>query len=214
MSSSIKTDITPIITKYNTTTPLLRELIEKYKTTNDEKILFFIKDILKESFVHILTHKEIFRGINIGQSELRFKNQNLDVNINYNNETVNIENDGDRYDILNNIFNSNRNNPINNNTGILGVPLSYIKDGKVVDIMLSNTNNISRKFTIEGFIRYNTRYIRWIEWTVHVQRLIRLLMRNQLETANDPIVSDMAVLSDNFTEYRSDNKGYSLSDFE
>ena len=114
----------------------------------------------------------------------------------------------DKYDILNNLFSeahrTNHSNQLTSNE------LTYLNK----DNILESTQLADHKYGLEGFLRYNTRLVRWIEWTVHVQRLIRIMLRNQLEIVQDPVISSIDVLSEDATEYRSDNKGYSLADFE
>ena len=70
----------------------------------------------------------------------------------------------------------------------------------------SNWSNI-------GYNRYNTVIVRYIEWFVHVQRVMRLLMRSQLEWVNDPIVHKSNAISTDITEYDS-NRRFDIKDFE
>jgi hypothetical protein len=64
-----------------------------------------------------------------------------------------------------------------------------------------------------GYARYQTIIVRYIEWFVHLQRVMRLLMRDQLTWVNDPIVHKSNALSNEITEYESNNK-FEMSDFE
>ena len=64
-----------------------------------------------------------------------------------------------------------------------------------------------------GYARYQTIIVRYIEWFVHLQRVMRLLMRDQLTWVNDPIVHKSNALSNEITEYDSNNK-FEMSDFE
>ena len=64
-----------------------------------------------------------------------------------------------------------------------------------------------------GYFRYQTIIVRYIEWFVQLQRVMRLLMRDQLTGVNDPIVHKSNVISNEITEYESNNK-FQLSDFE
>ena len=64
-----------------------------------------------------------------------------------------------------------------------------------------------------GYERYQTIIVRYIEWFVHLQRVMRLLMRDQLTWVNDPIVHQSNALNDQITEYASNNK-FDISDFE
>jgi hypothetical protein len=91
--------------------------------------------------------------------------------------------------------------------------LSY-QDAKN-DITEVNANpDKLQQFALEGYLRYNSKFVRWTEWFVHLQRVARILMRNQLEWMQDPVVLKHDALSENVTEYRSDNKGFQLDDFE
>jgi hypothetical protein len=72
---------------------------------------------------------------------------------------------------------------------------------------------IVAKFHHIGYNRYHTTIIRYIEWFVHIQRVMRLLMRNQLNWVNDPIVHKSNAINSNVTEYDSNSK-FELSDFE
>ena len=64
-----------------------------------------------------------------------------------------------------------------------------------------------------GYFRYQTIIVRYIEWFVQLQRVMRLLMRDQLTGVNDPIVHKSNAISNEITEYESNNK-FQLSDFE
>jgi hypothetical protein len=64
-----------------------------------------------------------------------------------------------------------------------------------------------------GYARYQTILVRYIEWFVHLQRVMRLLMRDQLTWVNDPIVHKSNALSNEITEYENNNK-FEISDFE
>jgi hypothetical protein len=68
-------------------------------------------------------------------------------------------------------------------------------------------------WTQTGYTRYNTILVRYIEWFVHLQRVMRLLMRNQLEWVNDPIVHKSNAISEQVTEYNS-NKSFDIDDFQ
>lgn len=64
-----------------------------------------------------------------------------------------------------------------------------------------------------GYDRYHTTIVRYVEWFVHLQRVMRLLMRDQLSWVNDPIVHKSNVINEQVTEYDS-NRKFELSDFE
>jgi hypothetical protein len=92
--------------------------------------------------------------------------------------------------------------------------LSYIgQDGKEKNVYSGN-NAVTHRLGLEGYLRYNTRLVRWIEWPAQIQRVVRILMRQQLEWIQDPIVYEHNALAEGVTEYGSDNRGYMLADFE
>jgi hypothetical protein len=61
--------------------------------------------------------------------------------------------------------------------------------------------------------RYDTMCVRYIEWFVHIQRVMRLLMRDQLSWVDDPIVHQLDAVNSEVTDYPSNQK-FSLGDFE
>ena len=69
------------------------------------------------------------------------------------------------------------------------------------------------QWTQMGYQRYQTVIVRYIEWFVHLQRVMRLLMRDQLSWVNDPIVHGNNAINESVTEYDSNNK-FELADFE
>ena len=69
------------------------------------------------------------------------------------------------------------------------------------------------KWTQMGYSRYNTVIVRYIEWFVHLQRVMRLLMRDQLSWVNDPIVHKSNAINQATTEFYSNDK-FEISDFE
>ena len=75
------------------------------------------------------------------------------------------------------------------------------------------TYNEEALWTQTGYFRYQTKAVRYIEWFVHLQRVMRLLMRDQLTWVNDPIVHKNNAISKNVTEFYSNDK-FSISDFE
>ncbi len=96
--------------------------------------------------------------------------------------------------------------------------LSYVdKNGVVKDVITSANQHNSGKLqllALEGYLRYNTRFIRWTEWFVQLQRVTRILMRAQLEWLQDPVVMKHEALSEKVTDYGSNNQGFNLDDFE
>jgi hypothetical protein len=65
----------------------------------------------------------------------------------------------------------------------------------------------------EGYTRYQTKIVRYIEWFVHLQRVMRFLMRDQLEWVNDPIVHQSNSIAKEITEYSGNNQ-FKIKDFE
>ena len=74
-------------------------------------------------------------------------------------------------------------------------------------------SNTIQKICYEGYLRYNSRLVRWLEWMVNLQRIMRLLMRNQLEWVGDVIVESNDAISEEVTEYKN-NSMFNISDFE
>lgn len=64
-----------------------------------------------------------------------------------------------------------------------------------------------------GYHRYQTTLIRYIEFFVHIQRVMRHLMRKELSWVDDPIVHRSNALHEQVTDY-SGNRGYENEDFE
>ena len=64
-----------------------------------------------------------------------------------------------------------------------------------------------------GRRRYDTVLVRYIEWFVRCQRVMRLLMREQLEWVNDPIMHNSNAISESITDYDG-NKKFEITDFE
>ena len=56
-----------------------------------------------------------------------------------------------------------------------------------------------------GYNRYNTYIVRSIEWFVHLQRVMRLLMNEYLEWIDGSVVNKSAVAATGITEYKNDN---------
>ena len=65
----------------------------------------------------------------------------------------------------------------------------------------------------EGYTRYQTKIVRYIEWFIHLQRVMRLLMRDQLQWVNDPIVHQSNALAEEITEFKGNNT-FEVKDFE
>jgi hypothetical protein len=65
----------------------------------------------------------------------------------------------------------------------------------------------------QGYVRYQTKMVRYLEWFSQLQRVMRLLMRSELEWINDPIVHGHNAINEHVTEYEK-NKQYTIRDFE
>lgn len=106
-------------------------------------------------------------------------------------------------DILNfhNQITYQSNNPANSNKHTLTL--------KKVNI----DNDMIAHWTQTGYFRYQTKAVRYIEWFVHLQRVMRLLMRDQLTWVNDPIVHNTNAISKNVTEFYSNDK-FNIDDFQ
>lgn len=95
--------------------------------------------------------------------------------------------------------------------------LSYMKSTGDIETVYNDmgiNRSHNQRLGLEGYLRYSTRLIRWVEWISQVQRLTRIIMRQQLDWVQDPIVREHNVLAEGTTEYDSNNMGYSLQDFE
>lgn len=62
-----------------------------------------------------------------------------------------------------------------------------------------------QQITVIGYNRYNTYIVRSIEWFVHLQRVMRLLMNEYLEWIDGSVVNKSAVAATGITEYKNDN---------
>lgn len=68
--------------------------------------------------------------------------------------------------------------------------------------------------TTEGYYRYNTKLVRWVEWFAQLQRVTRLLMRSQLEWVADPVVHGSDAIAAEVTEYKTKDSTFTLDDYE
>lgn len=93
------------------------------------------------------------------------------------------------------------NNPANSNKHTLTLKKVNIDKGMIA------------RWTQTGYFRYQTKAVRYIEWFVHLQRVMRLLMRDQLTWVNDPIVHNTNAISKNVTEFYSNDK-FNIDDFQ
>lgn len=73
--------------------------------------------------------------------------------------------------------------------------------------------NALQRLGYEGYLRYQSKLVRWVEWTVQLQRILRLMMRNQLDWVSDVVVQDIDATSEDITEYRNNNM-FNVAEFE
>ncbi|MGL5935429.1 MAG: hypothetical protein ACRCZI_07375 [Cetobacterium sp.] len=66
----------------------------------------------------------------------------------------------------------------------------------------------------EGYYRYHTKLVRWVEWFAQLQRVTRMLMRSQLEWVNDPVVRKHEAIAPEVTEFKTKISSFNLDDFE
>jgi hypothetical protein len=86
------------------------------------------------------------------------------------------------------------------------------KSKQVKDAYAANDTTVST-WNKEGFIRYQKIIVRYIEWFIHLQRVMRLLMRDQLQWVDDPIVHRSDALAEEITEFNGNNV-FDFKDFE
>lgn len=72
---------------------------------------------------------------------------------------------------------------------------------------------LTKRWNIEGYMRYQTKIVRYVEWFIHLQRVMRLLMRDQLQWVNDPIAHKSDALAEDVTEFKGNNV-FEVKDFE
>jgi hypothetical protein len=82
------------------------------------------------------------------------------------------------------------------------------KSGELKNVDVNNLNNRS-----EGYNRYNSKLVRWLEWFVQTQRVVRLLMRDQLSWIGDVVVRDNDAIDEKVTEYENNNV-FDLDEFQ
>jgi hypothetical protein len=82
-------------------------------------------------------------------------------------------------------------------------PLHYVNsDGAIVRADVAITTAIAT-VPYEGYLRYNSKLVGFIEWFAHLQRILRMLMRKQLEWVSDPVVHDNDAIAEEVTEFKS-----------
>jgi hypothetical protein len=89
--------------------------------------------------------------------------------------------------------------------------LSYVNNQRNVTIVIDAPFAVTSGQ--EGFIRYQSKLVRWTEWFVQLQRVVRLLMRSQLEWVKDPVVQGSDAISEEVTEYKKTGI-FSMGDYE
>ena len=100
------------------------------------------------------------------------------------------------------------------------------EDGKMSfrDPGTTNKNNITTRYigiprtdvTIYqdiGYKRYHSVLVRYIEWFVNIQRIMRLFMRDKLTHVSDNVVQKINTLDEKTTDYHS-NSYFDVKDFE
>ena len=90
--------------------------------------------------------------------------------------------------------------------------LTYVKQVTGHQIKLGDVGD-NPKWIITGYHRYNTYIVRYIEWFAHLQRAIRLMMRQNLTNVSDAIVHKQNALDERVTEYEGNNK-FDMSAFD
>jgi len=104
-------------------------------------------------------------------------------------------------------------NKIQVNPYILLRNLSYVDNKGVI----KNINILDSKYNhigLEGYLRYNTKFIRWNEWFIQLQRCIRIILRKELESTTEPVSIQQDVLDDQFTDYDGTTKEFNVEDYE
>ena len=82
---------------------------------------------------------------------------------------------------------------------------SYMnKNGEEHTITLANNADYCH-LGIEGYIRYNSKLVRWQEWFCQLQRVNRHLMRKQLSWVQQPVVNKSDAVAEEVTEYQNNN---------
>jgi hypothetical protein len=99
------------------------------------------------------------------------------------------------------------------NTISISTSLSYIKDKAYVLPDQETQADVQNSAGFEGFRRYQSKLVRWTEWFVQLQRIVRLLMRSQLEWVQDPVAQGIDALSEDITEYRGKSK-FEIADYQ
>lgn len=89
--------------------------------------------------------------------------------------------------------------------------LQYIKhDDETNEDVIQQVNNITsakrKELANLGRLRFNTKFIRDNLFLVQLQRLMRLVMRNEIDELGAPLANDTAVLNRQITEYINNEK--------
>jgi hypothetical protein len=69
-------------------------------------------------------------------------------------------------------------------------------------------------YAYKGFLRYNSKLVRYLEWFTQLQRISRYIMRDELEWVQDPVVQGSDALAEEVTEFRNNNDVFSLEEYE
>ena len=92
--------------------------------------------------------------------------------------------------------------------------LTYIDKGVIKPITTTAGSFDPKTLSYEGYIRYNSKIVRWTEWFVQLQRITRLLMRNQLDWIQDPVAQGSDAISESITEYKQSTSTFNIGDYE
>jgi hypothetical protein len=75
------------------------------------------------------------------------------------------------------------------------------------------TRELAHSLGYEGYLRYNSKLVRWTEWFVHLQRIMRLLMRKELAWTGNVVTTNLDAIAEETSTYENNNV-YKIEDFE
>lgn len=90
--------------------------------------------------------------------------------------------------------------------------LQYITEGDEKDDMIKQVSlgtsaaAVRHDLSTLGKLRFDTKFVRDNLFVIQLQRLMRLVMRNEVDTLGGPVVSDTAVMNRQITEYIANEK--------
>jgi hypothetical protein len=82
---------------------------------------------------------------------------------------------------------------INSQPAVLSA-LTYVKNNNII-VPAPGPPNLNA-IGAEGYLRYNSKLVRYTEWFIQLQRIVRLLMRKQLEWVQDLVVQGSDAISE------------------